>query len=1007
MTFLKLCAEHICQTYASESDRLCVVLPNRRSGIAITKELKNLKIKHLPEVTDIEVWVSKLTGMENTNPVLLLLELFEVFSQIDKKIKLEKFTGWGYILLKDFDQIDRNLVDADKLFRNLQDIKNLERWKLGEDRITPRIEEYFQLWEHLSQTYHDFRERLLTDNQAYSGMMYRELAENADSILLHKSPYDKYVFIGFNALSKAEERIFKTLTDLNKAEIIWDADEYYMQAQTENKAGYFLKKYKHHWASTNWKYQTDNLGHSDKEISIINVANASMQGKVANQLLKNWILIPQTEEMDFIIPDTALVLADEQILLPALHSLDEQFAGLNITIGLSLKDSAIFNLVDTLFEQFQTLIKDKETEEVKFSHRTVTRLLTHPFVRQYEKRHCQFEPSEDAENQGENRSLLLLLLQYINKNNLIFLGKEELLQLPDSELFQEKIKEEAGLLEYCNQAMPILQPLFENLFARWKNTYDLIDKLEEITKLLFNEENYFEAAYFQEFDKILKQLKFFVFRKPEMIDIRTFKIFLYQAFREAKFEFEGNKDTSLQLLGINETRNLDFENLIILSVNETVLPRSKKINSFIPIDIAQAYELPTYQEQDAIVSYHFYRLLQRAQKVALVYVSPSDTYGGKEKSRFILQLESDLARMNTKVKIKELNAKFRPQEDIEETILEFAKGETEIQRIKHNFLSGLTPSHINSFVTCSLQYYFNQIADIGRSVVLEETLGADKLGSLVHEILEEFYRSLAQENKFVGAKEIEKALPTVQTLVDEKFNLDKYANYIITGQNFIVKNVTAQFINRFLEKQIEEIQSNGAPFEILSLENREADQMDESFRIQLATEINLDIEGEPVKVWLKGITDRIDKVEQKVRIIDYKTSKVEKKQVTLSKNDLDKLVHDSQIDKVRQLWLYKYIVVKKVETGGEFQVGDYKIKRDEPITAGIYSLRNLEEGLLELKSGDKDGSLFPETIKEYIKTSEDYLSRIIKNMLDPTQKFEKTEDINACKFCNYKDICGR
>ncbi|MCU0444009.1 MAG: PD-(D/E)XK nuclease family protein [Microscillaceae bacterium] len=1089
MNFLRLCAEHLHRQYAQQMDKICVILPTRRSGSVLQQYFKELKIKHLPEVSDIELWVAKLTGMENTNPVLLLLELYEVFSEVDKKTKLEKFTGWGYILLKDFDQIDRNLIDAEKLFQNLCDIKNLERWKLGEERITPKVGEYFQLWENLGYTYQTFRERLTSQNQAYSGMMYRQLAENAEQILLHQSPFEKYIFIGFNALSQAEEKIFKTLIDHQKAEIIWDSDEYYMQDQTENKAGLFLKKYKHHWASTNWKFQSEYLQKSEKEITIIQVANASMQGKVANQLLKNWslpqsptpalpegegeslppapsegggVIVPPPSEgargrllglewADLLMPDTGIVLADEQILMTVLHSLDELFANLNITIGLSLKDSAIFNLVDTLFEQYQTLIRDKETDQVKFSHRTIIRLLSHPFVRQFERRHTaglytasgtstienpevsdnevisenQIETDSDfggedtrlevplVENEKsslpDTKSLVLLLVQFINRNNLIFLGKDEIMSLVDSELFQEKIAEEPGLVAYCQQANAILKPLFEVLFARWKGTYDLIDALEEITKLLYNEENYFESAYFQEFDKILKQLKYFVGHKPEYIDIRTFKIFLYQAFREAKFEFESNKETPLQLMGINETRNLDFENLIILSVNETTLPRSKKMSSFIPIDVAQSYGIPTYQEQDAIVSYHFYRLLQRAKNVALVYVAPSDTYGGKEKSRFILQLQSDLVRINPQIKIKEMTARFRPQVAPPDNPLVFAKGEYEIQKIKDNFQKGLTPSHINSFVTCSLQYYFGQIAEIGRSVAVEETLGADKIGSLIHEILEEVYRELAQENKFIAAEDIEKTIPSVQSRVEEKFNLDKYANYVITGQNFIAQKVTTQFIERFLHRQIEEIADNNAPFEILTLENREADDESENLKLNLYADLEVEISAEKIPILLKGVTDRIDKVKDLVRIVDYKTAKVDGKQVKLGKQDIAKLVSDRQLDKVRQLWLYKYIVAKRVlqSQGKGFKVGDYQILENEPISAGIYSLRNLQEGFIEIKSGDKDTSAFPETLKEFVKESENYLQEIAQNMLDPEQSFKRTDDIDACKYCNYKDICGR
>ena len=1002
-SFLQLCADHLVREYDSSFDKTCIVLPTRRSGLVLQGLLKSKK-KEAPHITHVDEFITSASGFDKANPVMLLLELYDILRQVHPSIKLEKFTSWGYILLKDFDQIDRNLVDAEALFKNLGDIKNIERWRLGEDRITPKISEYFQLWENLNITYQQLRERLLDQEQAYAGMMYRHLAENAEELLLKNTEYDNYIFIGFNALSKAEEVIFKKLIDKQKAEIIWDADEYYMKDNTENKAGMFLKKYKKNWGSTNWKFQSNYLLNNEKEVKVITVDNASVQGKVANQLLKNWTIKPDLLDDDFYMPETAVVLADENLLLPVLHSLDEQFLGLNISLSLTLKDSALFNLVDILFEQHQTSIRDRETDSVKYNYRSVIKMLNHPFIRQYEKKHCQTE--EMIENLSETRSFILLIINFINKNNLIFLGKDDLLSILDSEIFLEKIQEEEGLVEYCKKAQEKFQPLFEVIFRPWKKTLDAIETFESLGEILYSEENILEAAYFREFQKNLASLKYFVNHRPKFIDIRTFKIFLYQAFRETKFDFDSDKDTTLQLMGIVETRNLDFENVVILSVNETVLPRSKKVNSFIPVDIAKEFDIPTYAEQDAVISYHFYRLLQRSRNISLVYVRPSDTYGGKEKSRFILQLQNDLSKQNNKVKIKELSAKFHFVEEKPDIPLIVEKNDNFIEKMKENFAVGLSPSQINSFVSCSLQYYFSQIAGIGRSVVVEETLGADKLGSIVHEILEEVYRDLTKKNNRVDEKEIQGILPEIPRRVEEKFNLDKYASYVITGQNYIVKQVTAQYIKSFLESQMKEIRENGVPFEILALENKENTEAEKVFSPVIFASLSLVLENENIPLTLRGITDRIDKVKEKVRIIDYKTGKVVKEQLKISQRDLDRLVEDSLADKVRQLWLYKYIVAKRVMESGEFQLGEHTISEKDPISAGIYSLRNLDDGLLELNSKDKD-SIFPEKLKEYVEVSEQYLSRIISNMLDKSKPFEKTTNLETCKYGAYKEICGR
>jgi RecB family exonuclease len=285
-------------------------------------------------------------------------------------------------------------------------------------------------------------------------------------------------------------------------------------------------------------------------------------------------------------------------------------------------------------------------------------------------------------------------------------------------------------------------------------------------------------------------------------------------------------------------------------------------------------------------------------------------------------------------------------------------------------------------------------------------MGADKLGSLVHEILEEIYRELAEVNPNIEILAIQSIFPSIEDRVDAKFNLDKYANYLITGQNYIVKQVTTKYLQEFLKQQIAEIADNRVPFQILTLENKDATEELASFSPTISASFMLDIAGESIPLTIKGITDRIDKVDTKVRIIDYKTGKVKTDDLKISNSELNRLIEDRKADKVRQLWLYKYIVAKRVREQGEFQVGEYRIQEHEDIRAGIYSFKNLEAGFMELNTKEKE-SIFPETLKEYVKVSEEYLTEIVRNMLNPAQAFEKTTDLDACKYCAYKDICGR
>jgi hypothetical protein len=997
-SFLDLSAEYLIKTHSEQFDKVNIILPTRRSGQELEALLLSKGAKKIPVISHIEDFISQNTEGTKTNSILLLLELFDVFQQVDPTIRLEKFTSWGYILLKDFDLIDRNLVDAKKLFANLADIKNIDKWRIGEEHITPKIGEYFQLWENLQIVYERFKEKLQEQEMAYSGMLYQQLAENAKTRLVQHPDFVHFVFLGFNALSKSEEMIFKTLLDAKKAEVIWDADSYYMKPNDENKAGFFLRKYKKNWSNTHWFFQSEYLAQNAKNITVLSVANASMQGKVANQLIKN-----ELENNKESSPQpTALVLGDEHLLLPVLHSLDEELQGLNICMGLSLKDSALFNLVDILFEQQQTLIRDRNTDELKFNHRSIIKLFNHPFVRQFEKIHCP------PEEEYERRNLLLMLTYHINQHNMIFIGAEELLQITEHESFLEKRREDEHLDAYCEHAVGVLRPLFEVLFQRWKNPFEAIDAFKRIAEMLVNEDNYLEKAYFKEFDELLGLLKGFISRRAKVIDMRTFKIFMYQAFREAHFDFDSDRKANLQLMGINETRNLDFKNVIILSVNETVLPRSKRVNSFIPIDVAKAFELPTYSEQDAVVSYHFYRLLQRAENISLVYVSPSDTYGGKEKSRFILQLENDLVRYNPLIKIKEKTVKFRPAPEAEEMVLLFEKTEVEIEKIKENLKNGLSPSHINSFINCSLQYYFRQISKIRKTRGVEETLGADKLGTLVHEILEDIFRELSQPSHFVDAPALEKVMPTVMGLVEDKLASEQFAGFVLTGSNYIVKEVATQYIQQFLSQQIEEINTVNSPFEILTLENKDIEEEMGKFRQpMIEVEFQIEVNDEVIPIKIHGITDRVDKFEGAFRVIDYKTGKVEARHLKTDASQTEVLVHDPKSDKIRQLWLYKFIITKQILMQGSLKIGHHTLDIHSPLKVGIYSLRNLAEGFQEIKPSAKTDSIFPENSKQFVEVSENLLAEIVANMLDPEKPFEQTEDLKICEYCDFKGICNR
>jgi len=628
MTFLHQTARHIFAQHGTRLDDVWVILPTRRAVSFFQQELARLADRPFlsPHVLAIDDFIASASGAQLIDPVSLLFELYDVFREIDETLEFGKFMNWAPVLLNDLDRIDQYLVKPSALFSYLTAAKALERWKVELPTNRPAnlqtagTERYFKLFDNLQTAYHALRARLEERDLAYRGMAYRRLAEEVDTLVRDNPAYEKLYFVGFNALSKSEEQVVRRLTKAGKAEMLWDTDPYYMRSARQ-EAGKLLRAYKQEGWSGPWTWEENYLTGTEKDIRIIGVANASMQAKVAGHLYQQWS--QQGEDAR-----TALVLGDETLLLPVLYALGESVQDLNVTMGLSLKNSPLFTLIDALFEMQRTVAefrkKDGTTARIpKYNHRQVTRVLSHPFVRQYEQA-CL--PPATPEAPG----LLRRVLSKITTENRVYLDEDELREMGDQ------------------------TALFRVLFKRWRTDKPLsiIRQFHELVELLLEayagQPDAVEIEYLYLFQSLLFRLETTLEREErrELVDLRSLKQFLYELIRQTSIPFESEGDSALQVMGMLETRALDFDRLIILSVNEGVLPQARKLNSLIPFDACREVELPTYQDQESVMAYHFYRLLQRAKEVVLLYVTSPDAYGTSkgEKSRFILQLEHELAK---------------------------------------------------------------------------------------------------------------------------------------------------------------------------------------------------------------------------------------------------------------------------------------------------------------------------------------------------------------------------
>jgi CRISPR/Cas system-associated exonuclease Cas4 (RecB family) len=1045
-TFLEKSARYIFEKYADVQvlESLCIVVPTRRAGYFFKRALAQCSNRPFlaPEVVAIDDFVSQRCGVEISDNVSLLFELYDIFKQVDKNITFDRYLQWGTMLLRDFDQIDQFLVDSDYLFNYITEAKAIERWQVDwpKSRVSAeseRIKGYFELFSNLLQVYQLFRQDLQSRHRAYRGMAYRQLAENAFELLLNSpestdgSPQSAvgsrqsavgsrqsgaggvlpdslqatthYYFIGFNALSAAEETIIRTLIKAKRAEILWDSDFYYMRENPYAEGGKSLRKYREAAWSGEWKWTENHLLGTPKDIHVYAVPNASMQAKVAGELYRQWCADEQggTEKRP-----VGIVLADENLLVPMLNGLDEAITDLNVTMGLTLRNSLLFTLVDALFELQFTMaeFRSKDGRNIKipkFNHRTVQKVLSHPFIRRYEFLALQHRNSTAS-------SIIQTTIREIQQRNLVYLDPKQLFEWGEN------------------------HPLFKALFTRWddnphtviKALYTLIDLLREVYK---DTQNAIETEYLYLFYTLLKQLESTLSNEHvEKLNLRTFKAFLYELIRQTRIPFSGEPVSPLQIIGMLETRALDFERIIILSMNEGVFPATKRQNSLIPWDIAREAGLPVYSDQDAVMSYHFYRLLQRAHDVHLVYVTDPNTYNGGEKSRFILQLEHELVpKANGLIKFQEHVVMFQESPPSAVGSRQSAVGsgrrsapqstESSEQLIVGNELETVSPkqlavtdwtvpktpeiltflrgvlvkeglyaTHLNQYLKCSLQYYFSRVAGVAEDEEVEERMGAADFGSWIHKVLERIDIEYLMDNKPISDEQ-------VKAILREEFEKMFRGYDADSGINRLLYQVAEQTVVDFLREQ----RNRDEGLVVLATEQK------------LMATIDVLLGAEVLTVKIAGKIDRVELLGNTIRVADYKTGKIEQlPKVTPEK--LESIMtsgNNSNHEKIRQLWLYQYLIYKQMLRERGLRLRDKELHLDNyEVTSGFYSLRNIKRGFIQnpLRFDESTDA------ESYVANSEKYIQAFVTDkLLNPDEPFRKTDHLMACQYCDFREICGR
>lgn len=914
--FLKKVAREICSRHTSLKE-VGLVLPSRRAALFLKKELaaQLQQPDWAPQITTIEDFVLESQGLQQEEQAHLIFALFEAYQKSDlpKKDNFADFNKWAHLLLADFNEIDRYLVNAKQLFSYLADVKRIERWNLKPEEETEMLKQYLSFWESLPDLYTAFTNQLLQEKKVYQGLAYREVVKDLDTLIAQvKAQYSTLYFIGFNALNNAEEKLLLKLYEEGIAQFFWDVDAYYFEDE-RHEAGRFLRNSKlvqklQDRGAFNWL--GSRLKTEAKDIKIYAAPGNHMQALAANACLSD---IPADEWQQ-----TAVVLADEQLLVPFLNNLNSKVQHLNITMGLPLRSSPLASFFQLLWEMLIGQESHTTADETpRFYHVLWDKLLSSAHLK-------QVVPQPEA-------------LDYVR--DAIRTRKEVYLSL-------ERIQQ----LELPEVLLPVFQPLLGKVHTPASAMEALTNLCLELKKHLESEQQFMQSLY--AFFKLFGELHALFEAHHYVEDFKTAKQFYQQLLQSETLDLYGEPLQGLQLMGMLETRTLQFKRVILTSVNEDILPSGRSQNSLIPFDIKREFELPTYLEKDSVYAYHFYRLLQGAEDITLIYNSQLDNLGSGEASRFIAQLEFELQKVNPKTQLS--HTTLETNIALEVNTHKIDKSPATLKRLKEMASRGFSPTSLSIYISDPLKFYYDKVLRIDEARDLEEVIGFDTEGNVIHELLEELYSNADKTH----------VLQLSEALLEDYTNPSFLEKHIVeklhtqgiedlsSGKNLLTRKMLVGMLQNFFQAEKEHLKNKP---ELLQLE------------ASLETALN-----NPLQLELKliGNADRIDKSGDLVRILDYKTGGV--MQSDLSIRDLEQLM-EPQKAKAFQLCMYAYLYLK---THPE----------ETAVSSGIISLRKAKEWILPLKLKGKTS-----ITRDFIPEFETFMHALIAELFDPSVPFASRE----------------
>ena len=957
-SFLKLVAADLYKHTEGNLAHTAVVFPNKRAGLFFNEYLAQESESPIwsPAYVSISELFRSLSPWEVGDPVKLVCELYKIFRRETQSTEtLDDFYFWGEMLISDFDDADKNRVDTDKLFSNLQDLRNImDDYTFIDDEQEEAIRQFFQnfsierrtalkerfisLWDVLGNIYKGFRESLASQNIAYEGMMYRHVIEHLD---VDKLPYEKYVFVGFNVLNKVEHTLFTQLKDAGKAVFYWDYDEFYMKENRQavtHEAGEFIRRNLRDFPSPLSGELFKNLS-KPKEVHYIASSTENAQARYLPQWIRNNLTTPEKE--------TAVVLCNEALLQPVLHSLPAEVKHVNITMGFPLSQTPVYSFLIALLELHTHGFNFKSG---RYTFQSVVTLLKHPYTRQ-------------LTGQAE------LLEKELTRNNRFYplpgeLGKDEFL----TRLFTPL----SGNLNLCIRLSETLQQVASIYQANTSGTEDT-DAFNQLYR-----ESLFKAY------TTINRFRTLIEEDELTVQSETFRRLLVKILSTTNIPFHGEPAIGMQVMGVLETRNLDFRHLVLLSVNEGQLPKSGGDSSFIPYNLRKAFGMTTIEHKIAVYAYYFYRLLQRAERITLIYNTSSDGLNRGEWSRFMLQFLIEWPHPITR---QFLEAGQSPQGTSPITVEKTPDVMRRMQSlfdVRANPKAKFSPSALNYYLDCPLKFYYRYVAGLSAPDEVSAEIDSATFGSIFHYAAEHIYKDLTTHGKVINKEALETLLRNevkLQDYVDTAFkklffNVPQNEKPEYNGVQLINSAVIARYLKQLLQNDL-----RYAPFTFIASEM----EVDEPIDIQTPKGV--------IKSRIGGIIDRMDSKDGTLRIVDYKTG-----------GDADTPPHVESLfipDKKRsnyvfQTFLYAAIMCRKQPT--------MKIA-----PALLYIHRAATETyspVIQMGESRKP----KEAVEDFSKYEKEYRERLqglLEEIFNPEKSFTQTEIIEKCTYCDFKALCKR